>query len=261
MIICTRCWLFVLRCSLIEALAGVLLIVAQESGESCRLQVVSCRLWGRCWLLVGDCREGWWCFGGNTGVLHCVQDDGLRGQVDDDFRKRLRWVGFDLVGGVFDFDGATGGCDVGVGFGDRGPGLFVDFANHLLGAAEDAQSASVRGGEAQTFVESVGALLGDASGGERVDDGGDGNLDGLAVLHGGELEEGIVGDEAGLEVGLVAVEVVAAVEAAVEVAEDRTVEGDSVALQTVGLDVAAKIDFHGQIPFWVVPPRGVVAKS
>src|SRR6266568_3615315 len=46
MIICSRCTLFVLRCSLRKAWAGVLLIVGWRGCEgkcSCRLQVVSCR--------------------------------------------------------------------------------------------------------------------------------------------------------------------------------------------------------------------------
>jgi hypothetical protein len=60
--------------------------------------------------------------------------------------------------------------------------------------------------------------VGDAAGDERVDGGGDGDLDGGAVFEGGEAEEGLMGDEA-RDGEFVAVEVVGAVEAAVEEAE------------------------------------------
>jgi hypothetical protein len=81
-----------------------------------------------------------------------------------------------------------------VGFGDCGPGFFFDFADHLGGAEAYVDSAAVVGGEADAFEEGVGSALGDASGGEGVDDGGDGDLDGLAVFEGGEFEERVVGD-------------------------------------------------------------------
>jgi hypothetical protein len=51
-----------------------------------------------------------------------------------------------------------------------------------------------------------------------------------------------------LEGGFVAEEVVGAVEAAVEVAEDRSVDGYSMTLQAVGLDVAADWDLHFLAP-------------
>ena len=64
-----------------------------------------------------------------------------------------------------------------------------------------------------------------------------------------------MGHLGGLEVDLVAVEVVAAVKAIVEVAEGRAGELGSVALQAVGLDVATDAYLH-----WVllgeVPPGG-----
>jgi hypothetical protein len=60
----------------------------------------------------------------------------------------------------------------------------------------------------------------------------------------------------GLEVDLVAVEVVAAVEVPMEVAEDGTFEGDTAALQAVGLDVATDGDLHLAL-LWRYPPRGV----
>jgi hypothetical protein len=70
-------------------------------------------------------------------------------------------------------------------------------------------------------------------------------LGGLSVLDGGELEDERMSHHlSGLEVDLVAVEVVGAVEAIVKVAEDGGGECGSVALEAVGLDVAAEIDLH-----------------
>jgi hypothetical protein len=90
----------------------------------------------------------------------------------------------------------------------------------LGGAADDAEAASVGGRELESVEECHGVLAVDAACGERVDDAGDGELDRLAIFHGGEFEEERVLHLGGLEVGLVAVEVVGAVEAVVEVAED-----------------------------------------
>jgi hypothetical protein len=50
---------------------------------------------------------------------------------------------------VGEVDGASGRGDVGVGFGDGGPGLLVDVADHVGGATDDAQSAGVGGGQAE----------------------------------------------------------------------------------------------------------------
>jgi hypothetical protein len=57
-----------------------------------------------------------------------------------------------------------------------------------------------------------------------------------------------------------AVESVAFIEAAVEVAEAGVGQGDSVALKAIGLDVAAEIDLH-IVLLEVVPPPGGVALS
>ena len=120
----------------------------------------------------------------------------------------------------------------------------MDFANHLGGAAPDAHALAVARGESQALEQGVGAPLVDAAGGERVDDAGDGNLDGLAVFECGEIEEWVAGDEFRLQGDLLTVDVVAAVEAAMEVTEDGAGDRDTVALQAVGLDVAAKIALH-----------------
>jgi hypothetical protein len=187
------------------------------------LQVVSCRL------RVGGC----------GGAFNGVVDFGV-----------VEWVR------VGDFDGEAGRCYVGVGFGDQDPGLLVDVADHLGGAADDAQAAGVGGGEREAVEEGVGLFGVDAVGGEGVEDAGDGELGRLAVLDGGELEEAGMRQLGGLEVDLVAVEAVAVMQAAVEVTEDGIVDGDSAALQAVGLDVAADGNLHGRAPLSGTPPPG-----
>ena len=165
--------------------------------------------------------------------------------------------GFGGSGGrVFDFGGSAWRGEVGVGFGDGGPGFFVDFADELGGAADDAQAAGVGGGELEAVEERVGLLAVDVAAGQRVDDAGDGELGGLAVLDGGELDHRVVMDAFGMEVDLVAVDVVAAVQATVEVAELRAGELDAVALEAVGLDVATEIDLHDGAPLGATPPGG-----
>jgi hypothetical protein len=170
-------------------------------------------------------------------------------------RLRLTW-GTRVVrfGGFFDFDGSAGWGDVGAGFGNAGPGFFVEVADEAGGFADTAAAGGVGGGEVEALVEGVGALLGDEAGGQRVDNGGDGDLDGVGVFERGKREGDAVGDAAGMEVDLVAVGVVAVLEVAVEVAEDGRLEGDGSALEAVGFDVAAEVDLHGcSLP----PPRGV----
>lgn len=88
------------------------------------------------------------------------------------FEERGRF--FDGCGGVVDLAGSAGRGDVGVGVGDGDPGLLVDVADELGGAADDAQPAGVGGGELEAVEERVGVLDVDTAGGERVDDAGDG---------------------------------------------------------------------------------------
>lgn len=108
----------------------------------------------------------------------------------------------------------------------------------------------------EAVEERVGLLAVDISAGERVDNAGDGELGGFAVLDGGELNARLVGHAGVWEVDLVAVDVVAAVEAVVEVAEFRAGEGDAVTLEAVGLDVATEIDCHGMLLLVAPPPGG-----
>ena len=188
-------------------------------------------------------------------------EDGFGGEVGEDgfFGGK---VGEDGFGGkVGDFDGAAWGCQVGVGFGDGAAGLLVDVADELGGSADDAQAAGVGGGELEAVEEGVRLLAVDVMAGERVEDAGDGELGGFAVLDGGELDGGVVIDAGGVEVHLVAVGGVAAVQAAVEVAELGAGELDAVALEAVGLDVSAEIDLHGGAPLGGTPPGGVVVLS
>jgi hypothetical protein len=116
-------------------------------------------------------------------------------------------------------DGAAWGSDVGAGFGDTAPGFLVDVVDGLAGSGGDAQAVGVGGGDADAAEEGVGTLLGDAVGGQGVDDEGDGELDGGSVFEGGQFEELGRADLHGLEVDAVAVELVGVVEATVEVAE------------------------------------------
>jgi hypothetical protein len=126
----------------------------------------------------------------------------------------------------------------------------------LGGAADDAQVAAVGGGDLESVNEGVGAFLRDAAGGERIDDGGERELDGGAILRGRELEKRSVRDQLGLEIRLVAVELVAAMKFVVEVAEDGPIEGDAAALEAVGFDVTAEIDLHDVLLGTGNPPPG-----
>jgi hypothetical protein len=196
-----------------------------------------------------------------------AQDDGFGGEAgevgfgEDGFGGD-GFGGDGFFGGkVGDFDGAAWRGEVGVGFGDGAAGLLVDVADELGGSADDAQAAGVGGGELEAVEEGVRLLAVDVMAGERVEDAGDGELGGFAVLDGGELDGGVVIDAGGVEVHLVAVGGVAAVQAAVEVAELGAGELDAVALEAVGLDVSAEIDLHGGAPLGGTPPGGVVVLS
>jgi hypothetical protein len=149
-----------------------------------------------------------------------------------------------FVCGFFDFDGSAGRCDVGAGFGDCGRGFFVEVADELGGFADAAHAVGVGGGEEEAVEEGVGALFGDAVGGEGVDNAGDGDLDGGGVLEREELDVVAHFDAVRIEVGLVAVGIVGALKAVVEVTEDGCFEGYGAALEAGGFDVAAEVDLH-----------------
>ncbi|MDP9051293.1 MAG: hypothetical protein M3O31_11335 [Acidobacteriota bacterium] len=150
------------------------------------------------------------------------------------------------IGNIY---GQAFGGDVEVLFGEQAPAFLFDLGDHVGGVVADAKAATVVGGEAESFEEGVGLTVGEASGSEGVDDGGDCDLDGGAVLECRQLKRD-AGDEA--EGGFVAVNVVGAGEAVVEVTESRTGESYTVALEAVGFDVATDGDLHFGAP-WLPP--------
>jgi hypothetical protein len=169
------------------------------------------------------------------------------------------------------------GCEVASGF------CAGDGADDGGGVGFDDDGLRVGGGELEAVEEDGGAFGVDAIAGEGGDEEGDGDLDGLGVFDGREVEfDGIVrgvigqvlgaagcrcdGIGVGLNEGLnqggaVFEQVfVAAVEAGVEVAEGGEAEGWGLAASSVGFDVAAGGGWH----FWLLevlvsppsPPRG-----
>ena len=221
--------------------------------------------------------EGWgWCFGfevrgGGVGAGGAVEGEmrgggvGAGGASEGEmrgfftaFRMTNGGGGWACVvlggGGVFDFDGAAGWGDVDAdGFDDIRSAVAV--ADDGGGVGDGLQALAVGGGQLEAVEEGVGAFGVDEVAGEGVEDLGDGELDGEAVLHGGEGDdEAALGEAFGAD-HAEAVEAVALVEAVVEAAEVVVAEGDGVALDAIGLDVAAEVDAHGGSP-WGTPPGG-----
>jgi hypothetical protein len=89
----------------------------------------------------------------------------------------------------------------------------------------------------------------DHVGGDGVDGFGDGDLDGEGVFERAEVEDGSAALEVGAGDDGVAVDAVGVVQAAVEVAEGAALEGDGLALKSVGTDVAAESDLHRWYPY------------
>lgn len=83
--------------------------------------------------------------------------------------------------GVREIAGAAGAGDVGAGGAGFG-GEVVDIADGVGGLGLGLEAAGVVGGELESVEEGAGALDVDAVGGEGVDNLGDGELDGFAVL-------------------------------------------------------------------------------
>ncbi len=121
-------------------------------------------------------------------------------------------------------------------------------ADDLVGLGERLEALAVGGGETQAVEQGVGALGVDEVAGQGVDDLGECELDGESIFQRREpddvaaLHEALAADHPGT------VEVVAFVEAAVEVAVERIGERDGAAWLAVGLDVAAEIDLHCDSP-------------
>ena len=137
-------------------------------------------------------------------------------------------------------------------------GAGLQLADYLLLVLlrDGLQAAAVGDGELEAEEEGVGAFGVDEVAGEGVDDLGEGEHDRDAVLERREgddvaaLHEALGADHA------VAVDGVALVEAAVEVAEVVVGEGDGAALEAVGADVATEIDVHDGSPLGPLPPWG-----
>ena len=244
------------------------------------------RLWGNGRCDGADVEGGGWAgevfpdVGGDGGV------GGAEGVVVGRFRGvgrcRCAWERLDRCGG----DGALvvgAGHEAGVEE-DGGIVLVVDLIGEAFrgqvdgnrveqvgGGAEVAddllflllgnglQALAVEDGELEAEEEGVGALGLDEVAGEGVDHLGEGEHDRDTVFERGQgddvaaLHEALGADHA------VAVDGVALVEAAVEVAEVLVRERDGVALDAVGADVAAKIDVHDGSPLFPrYPPRGGV---
>ncbi len=105
------------------------------------------------------------------------------------------------------------------------------------------EAAGVVAGELEAVEESSGSLDVELSGGEGVDDDGEGDLDGFAVFEGGEFDV-LAGDEVAAGGRSGAEGAVALVEAVVEVAPCSVGEGWGLAAGSVGLDVAAEGVLH-----------------
>ena len=96
----------------------------------------------------------------------------------------------------------------------------LDFADDGLRFGDGVEVAGIGRGELETVEEGPGVLEVDLVGGERVDDLGDGDLDGDAVLEGAEVEDGAAALEVGPGDDGGAINAVRVVQAPVEVAED-----------------------------------------
>src|ERR1700736_5369257 len=113
-----------------------------------------------------------------------------------------------------------------------------------LGGVGPGELGGVHAGELEAVEEGGGAFGVEIAGGQGVDDDGEGDLNGLAVFEGGELDV-LAGDEIAAGSVGVAEAGVAAVEAGVEVAVEGSGERRGLALETVGLDGAAECVLHG----------------
>jgi hypothetical protein len=180
----------------------------------------------------------------------------------------IRWRGRDFDwggridgtrGGVFDLAGAAGRGDVD-GDGVEEVGCGGVFADDFGGLGDHVEAAGVEGGELQTVEQRVGAFGVDEVAGERVNDLGEGELDGDAILQGREGDDVAVFHKATLGDHGGTVEGVAAVEALVEVTEAGVGQGYGAARDSVGLDMAAELGLHLSSPGCVPPPGGCMGK-
>jgi hypothetical protein len=161
---------------------------------------------------------------------------------------------------VVQVDAVFGEIEHGAGFGEvEALGGGVDGADYFGGVGLEVEMGGVNGGELEAVEEGGGAPGLEISSGEGVDDDGEGDLDGFAIFEGGEFDV-LAGDEVAASSGSVPECSVALVEAGVEVAVGGFVERWGVALEAVGLDVAADGNFHVFDPFGGYPLGGTLLK-
>jgi hypothetical protein len=135
----------------------------------------------------------------------------------------------------------------------------VETADDVGSVGFDPDAGGVGGGELKTVEQGGGAFGIEMSGGERVDDDGESDLNGFAVFEGCELNV-LAGNKIAPGGCGVAVVAVALVKAIVEVAPLLATKGRCFALDSVGLDVSAEFVLHLAL-LWGVPPPGYVLKS
>ena len=156
----------------------------------------------------------------------------------------LRFSGF-VVFFVLLFDGVPGEGELGLFVDDAGFGEVESFGGGFDGTDDsggggfEMEAAGVVAGEGQAIKQRSGSSGFETASGEGVDDAGEGELDGLAVFEGGELDV-LTGDEVAARSFGLAIGAVAVVEAVMEVAPESIGEGQGLAAGSVGLDVTAK---------------------
>jgi len=178
--------------------------------------------------------------------------------LEDSFEHGGFWGGFwrqlGFGGLVWDFGGGVWGDFWEALLFDAGWG--VELADDAGGFGDGVEATGVGGGQLQAVEQDSAVLEVDHVGGDGVDGFGDGDLDGDGVFEGAEVKDGALALERGVADDGVAVDAVGSVQALVEVAEDGGFEGDGLALQAVGADVAADGALHGG-PFGAgTPPVG-----
>ena len=134
---------------------------------------------------------------------------------------------------IIGVNGGAGFCEI------QAFGRGFDGADDVGCEGSGLEAASILGGELEPVEQGGGAPGIKLSGCERVDDDGEGDLDGFAILEGGEFDV-LAGDEVAAGGGGGTEGVVSLMEVMVEVAPEASNEGGRLASGSVGLDVAAE---------------------